>query len=127
MKNLNIRYLNFLIKKNSNYQKIYTKENLIENMNMKFKRRLFAFLEINGRADMISFFSEELKNRKLEEILMTDMGYSEKEVKVFIKGVMTVENQRYKVKTPGMKDRFKNVKQRKPVQGGSPGLGRGKS
>ena len=57
------------------------------------------------------FFSEELKNRKLEEILMTDMGYSEKEVKVFIKGVMTVENQRYKVKTPGMKDRFKNVKQ----------------
>lgn len=96
-------------------------------MNMKFKRRLFAFLEINDKADMIPFFSEELKNRKLEDVLMTDMGFSEKDVKRFIKGIMTIENQRYKAKTPGMKDRFKNVKQGKPVQGGSPGLGRGKS
>tara|TARA_Y100000816_G_scaffold174522_1_gene125583 strand:+ start:362 stop:652 length:291 start_codon:yes stop_codon:yes gene_type:complete len=96
-------------------------------MRMTSQRKLFAFLEINDRADMIPFFSEELKNRKLKEVLMTDMGFSEKQVKKFIKGVSNVENQRHKVRTPGMKDRFKNVKQGKPVQGGSPGLGRGKS
>ncbi len=105
---------------------------------IRFKRRLFGLLELNDRGDLIPLFSEKLKKlpregekevilKKFEEILMDDFGFSKSQSRIFSKNVYGVEKHRHKIKSKTLKEKFKNVIGSRPVQGGSPGLGKGKS
>ncbi len=105
---------------------------------VRFKRRLFTLLEINGGEDLIPVFEEHLKKikgttdnsfeEKFKQMLMKEFKFSKKESIRFLHGVYDVENYRHKLKSRSPKDTFKFVNRgSRPVQGGSPGLGKGKS
>jgi len=105
---------------------------------VRFKRRLYSLLEINGGEDLIPVFEEHIKKitgtidnnfeEKFKKMLMKEFKFSKKESIRFLHGVYDVENYRHKLKSGLPKDMFKFVTRGgRPVQGGSPGLGKGKS
>lgn len=104
----------------------------------KFERKLLALLEINDREDLIPMFTEllsrlpkEIEPRAVEKefakLLKRKFSYSETQANCFVHEVMHVDKSAHKLRSETLKDKFKKVTQRRPVQGGSPGLGKRKS
>ena len=100
-----------------------------------FKRRLFSFLEMNDRSDLIDVFDEKLKPfpKRMEKDI-----FREEFQKLLIKNFHCTEVQSKKMfsqiyfwvgkkRSSSLgKDKFKYVSNKKPLQGGSPGLGKKK-
>ena len=97
-----------------------------------------ALLEMNNREELIPIFSEffaklprESEQKDIEggflKLLQAEFGYSADQSRRFLHEVTHSDRQMHKLNATPLKERFKNVTQRRPVQGGSPGLGKGKS
>jgi len=104
----------------------------------RFLRQLLSLLEVNNREDLIPLFEKHIKTikgevdsnfeDKFKEMLVQNFKFSKYDSSRFLKGVYNVENYRHNLKSRSPKNTFKYVTGGgRPVQGGSPGLGKGKS
>jgi len=104
----------------------------------RFLRQLLSLLEVNNREDLIPLFEKHIKTikgevdsnfeDKFKEMLVQNFKFSKYDSSRFLKGVYNVENYRHNLKSRSPKNTFKYVTGGGgPVQGGSPGLGKGKS
>ena len=105
---------------------------------VRFLRQLLSLLEVNGREDLIPLFEKQIKTirgevdsdfeDKFKEMLVKNFKFSKHDSSRFLKGIYNVENYRHNSKSKSPKDTFKFVTgSGRSVQGGSPGLGKGKS
>tara|TARA_B100000767_G_scaffold209230_1_gene196154 strand:+ start:70 stop:396 length:327 start_codon:yes stop_codon:yes gene_type:complete len=105
---------------------------------VRFLRQLLSLLEVNNREDLIPLFEKHIKTikgevdsnfeDKFKEMLVQNFKFSKYDSSRFLKGVYNVENYRHNLKSRSPKNTFKYVTGGgRPVQGGSPGLGKGKS
>ena len=105
---------------------------------VRFLRQLLSLLEVNNREDLIPLFEKHIKTikgevdsnfeDKFKEMLVQNFKFSKYDSSRFLKGVYNVENYRHNLKSRSPKNTFKYVTGGGgPVQGGSPGLGKGKS
>lgn len=104
----------------------------------RFLRQLLSMLEVNNREDLIPLFEKHIKKikgevdsnfeDKFKEMLVKNFKFSKHDSSRFLKGVYNVENYTHNLKSRSPKDTFKYVTGGGgPVQGGSSGLGKGKS
>ena len=104
----------------------------------RFIRKLISLLKVNDLEHLIPLFKKHLKKNtgevdnnfedKFREMLIKDFKFSKYDSSRFLKDIYNVENYRHNLKSRSPKDTFKFVTGGgRSVQGGSPGLGKGKS
>ena len=102
----------------------------------RFKGIIFNSLEKQGKHDLIPLIKGDLKNinsnskltelkKELNNILVLRMGWDKLRRKEFIKDISFQKGELRKESLG--KNKFSKVTRGRPFQGGSPGLGRGKS